>query len=370
MSAKASSDSSKNVMEDLLSKYGSSIKTFQTGDKVKGKVVRIDSDRVVLDIGAKSEGVVAEKAFKESYDFIKTLKVGDEVEARVLIPENSEGFTILSFRSASYDATWATIEEAFQKGEELQVTVKTVMPAGLIVDILGLTGFIPTSQVGKKLSGDIQVLLGKTLSVRVFDLDYEKRKIILSEKEVSEKEELAKIREAMEQIDVGDVYEGEVVNISDFGCFVQIPVVLEKMGKQEEVKVEGLVHISQLSWEKVVNPSDLVSVGQSLRVTVIEKRDGKLALSAKQAQEDPWVKALEKYQKDAKVLGTVTKITEYGVFVQLEKGIEGLVHITKIPPGQKYEIGNEVNVYVEDVDTSARKISLGLVLTSKPVGYK
>lgn len=357
-------------MEDLLSKYGSNVRTFSVGDKVKGKVLKIESDRVVLDIGAKSEGLVAEKAFKEAHEFIKTLKVGDEVEARVLVPETNEGFTILSFRSASQDATWATIEEAYQKGEEISVTVRAVAGSGLTVDLFGLTGFIPTSQVGKELAKNLQNLVGQNLSVRIFDLDHEKRRIILSEKEVSEKEELSKIREALAQIEVGDVYEGEVTNISDFGCFVQIPVILEKGKKGEEIKVEGLVHVSQLSWEKVANPSDIVSVGQSLKVAVMEKRDGKLALSAKQAQDDPWAKALEKYQKDSKVTGMVTKVSDYGVFVQLESGIEGLVHMTKIPPGQKYEVGNEVNVYVEDVDVSSRKISLGLVLTAKPVGYK
>ncbi|MCX7928906.1 MAG: S1 RNA-binding domain-containing protein [Patescibacteria group bacterium] len=370
MSTKIKADSSKDVMAELLSKHSPFVKTFKAGDKIKGKVLRIEHDRVVLDIGAKSEGIVAEKAFKESSDFVKTLKVGDEVEARVLIPETNEGFTILSFRSASYDATWANIEDSFQKGEELQVVVKTVMPSGLIVDILGLTGFIPTSQIGKELSKDIQQLQGKTLTVRIFDLDYEKRKIILSEKEVSEKEELSKIREAMQQIEIGDVYEGQVVNISDFGCFVQIPVILEKGKDREEVKVEGLVHISQLSWEKVVNPSDFVSIGQTLKVTVIEKRDGRIALSAKQTQDDPWLQVVDKYPKDKKFVGIVTRVSEYGVFVQLERGVEGLVHITKIPPGQKYEVGNEVNVYIENVDVSTRKISLGIVLTSKPLGYK
>jgi small subunit ribosomal protein S1 len=369
VSKKLQSNSS-DVMEALLAKYGSDVKSYKTGDKVKGKILRIDDDRVILDINAKSEGLVAEKAFKEAHEFIKSLKVGDEVEARVLVPETQEGFTILSLRAATQDANWAVVEESYQSGQEISVIIRGVTNAGLTADVNGMTGFLPLSQVGKALIPEVQNLVGETIVVKIFDIDREKHRVILSEKEVSEKAELAQMREAMEQINIGDVYEGEVVSISDFGCFVKLPVILEKGKKGEEVAVEGLVHVSQLSWSKVGNPSEIVSVGDTVKVLVIEKRDGKLALSMKQAQDDPWSLAAGKYPVETRATGMVTKVSDYGVFVQLEAGIEGLIHMTKIPPGHKYEVGNEVNVYVEEIDVEAKKISLGLVLTSKPLGYK
>ena len=160
----------------------------------------------------------------------------------------------------------------------------------------------------------------------------------------------------------GEVYEGVVTTVSDFGCFVEI--------RENKVAVEGLVHISELSWEKVDKTSDVVSEGDRIKVKVIGKKGGKLSLSMKQAQEDPWDEAEKKYKKDAKVKAKVVRTSDFGVFARLEPGIEGLIHLTKIPPGKRFEKGQEVNVYVEEVDAKSRKVSLGLVLTTKPVGYK
>jgi ribosomal protein S1 len=178
---------------------------------------------------------------------------------------------------------------------------------------------------------------------------------------------LKEVRAAFEKINEGEIYEGIVTVVAGFGCFVRIEV---PVSKGERVGVEGLVHISELSWGKVDRVDDIAREGDKVSVKVVGKREDRLALSIKQAKGDPWRDAAKKYKKDDKVKGKVVRVSDFGVFVELEEGIEGLIHITKIPPGQKLEIGKEVNVYVEEIDPEVRKLSLGLVLTTKPLGYK
>ena len=354
------------TMEELLSLYGGPKFSFSVGNMIKGKIIRIEPQRVVVDIGGKSEGIVAEKAFNEAGEFIKTLNVGDEIEARVLVSETKDGYTILSLRRAKEEAVWKRIEEAQEKQTPISVEGKGVTSAGVTVDIEGMTGFIPASQLGKEVSENLQRLIGQKFEVIVIDFDKTVKKIILSEKEVSEKEEVAAARSAIENIKEGETFEGEVTTIFDFGVFVKI----EWGSGKTKIPLEGLVHISELSWEKVSSPNDVATPGDKVKVKVIGKRNGKLAFSIKQALEDPWIKVEEKYKKDKKVGAKITRVTDFGVFVQLESGIEGLIHMTKIPPGKKLVRGDAVDVYIEEIDKENRKISLGLVLTEKPVGYK
>jgi small subunit ribosomal protein S1 len=365
------------TMDDLLAKYGGLTRSLSMGDRVSGTVVRIEPGRVVFDIGGKSEGIVAEKAYKEAEEYVKTLKVGDEVEASVIVPETNDGFTILSLRRALEDSSWSRIDDAYEKGEEVSTIVRAFANAGLSVDVLGVQGFIPTSQLGKEAAKNAQNLVGKTLHAIIIDVDREKKRMVLSEKEVSEKEELALKKKALGEVEKGETYEGTVTSVYDFGCFVAIDIPVQDGKDEITVPVEGLVHISQLSWDKVEKPSDVISVGDTVSVSVLEKivptagqRVGKLSLSIKQAQKDPWEGIDNKYAVEARLSGTVTRATDYGVFVQLEPGVEGLIHITKLPPGKKLQVGDEVNVYIEEIETQSRKISLGLVLTEKPLGYR
>ncbi|MGB6881910.1 MAG: S1 RNA-binding domain-containing protein [Microgenomates group bacterium] len=349
-------------MEELLEAYGGKPKGLSVGQKVRGRVVEITSKKVILDIGAKSEGVVAEKAFDEAKTFIKDLKVGDEVEVQVLITETPDGFAILSLRKAAYETAWKKLEKAKKEEKPIGVLGKIVNPSGVVVEVMGLSGFIPSSQLGKEVFKNPSDLIGKNFKAIIIDLNRTTNKIVLSEKAVSEAEEIKLIKDALEKMKEGEVYEGVVTTVSDFGCFVEI--------RENKVAVEGLVHISELSWEKVDKTSDVVSEGDRIKVKVIGKKGGKLSLSMKQAQEDPWDEAEKKYKKDAKVKAKVVRTSDFGVFARLEPGIEGLIHLTKIPPGKRFEKGQEVNVYVEEVDAKSRKVSLGLVLTTKPVGYK
>lgn len=364
------------TMADLLKKYGDETSNYNQGDMVEGTVVEINSDNVILDVAGKNEGIVAEKAFAEAKDFIKTLKVGDKITARVLVTETPEGYTVLSFRRAMYDVAWSKIEKAQKKQTPLPVYGKSVKSAGVIVDIEGMSGFIPNSQLGEQATEDPGSLVGEYFKAVIIDADRENQKIILSERVVSDEESIEEQKKAMNKLKVGELYEGEVTTIADFGCFVSILTKLtaKEVGKGAKkgktISVEGLVHISELSWDKVKKVSDVVSEGDKVNVRVIGIADNKLALSIKQAKEDPWDKSAKKYEKDKKVKGIVRKLSDFGVFVRLEPGIEGLIHLTKIPPDQKLKVGDEVNVYIEEIDAKNKKISLGLVLTAKPVGYR
>ena len=375
---KTSSKSTKEPtsMDDLLAQYGDNTAVgLSRGDKVEGTIVQITPKQVIVDIGGKSEGIIAEKAYQEARDFIKTLNVGDKVKAGVIVGEAYDGITILSFRHTAQDATWEKIENAQEKDSNLVVTGKGLNQSGLTVDFEGLTGFVPLSQVGSKAAKKPQDLVNRQFEVKVLEQDRDSNKVIFSERHVSEAGDIEKGEEALKKIKVGDIYEGEVVAVTNFGCFVSFEI---DISKKEKGRVEGLVHVSELSWDKVGKPSDVVKEGDVVEVKVIGKEDategagndGKLSLSIKQATKDPWDEMGKKYKKDMKLEGEVTNVTDYGVFVKLEEGIEGLIHLTKIPPGKSYEKGDKVNVYVEEVDTKKKQIALGIVLTAKPVGYR
>jgi ribosomal protein S1 len=262
-----------------------------------------------------------------------------------------------------------------ESGEAIRVEAKGVSNSGVTVDVDGLGGFVPKSQLGSEIQKDLQNLVGKRFEAVVIEVVRGDNKVILSEKEVSEAEELAKVRTAIEKVKEGRVFDGEVTNVFDFGCFVKIGITEDteknkKVHKSQGVEVEGLVHVSEISWDKIRKPEDIVKVGDKVKVKVIGKTKGKLSLSIKQAQKDPWEEIEKKYKKDSKLKGKVAKTTEFGVFISLEPGVEGLLHMTKIPHGKTYSRGDEVNVTIEEVDKENHKISLGLVLTEKPVGYK
>lgn len=351
------------TMADLLAKSTRKLMGFTSGQKVKGKILSINAKSVVLDIGGKSEGMVAEEVFSESRDFIKALKVGDEIVSTVIVPETKEGLVLLSFRHAAHDAGWERILEAKSKGSEVAVMGKGVNPSGVTVDVEGLTGFIPTSQLGGEAAKNPQALIGKYFKVKILEVDKLSNKVVLSEKEVSEAENIKKAKEVLKKVKEGEIYTGEVTTVAGFGCFVKLD-----LGKG--ATIEGLVHISELSWKKVGHPSEVVKEGDKVKVKVLAQRDGKLSLSIKAALKNPWEDVETKYKKESKIKGRVTRMSDFGAFVELEPGVEGLIHITKIPPATRLSEGQEVNCIVEEIDSKAKKLSLGLVLTSKPIGYK
>lgn len=353
-------------MAELLASAKNKITRFTIGDKVEGTVLEITSKALVLDIGGKSEGIVAEKAFLEARDFIRNLKVGDKVRGEVIVSETPDGFTIISLRNSAKDFIWEKINASYEGGNPISVQIVNVNPTGLIADVHGLSGFIPTSQIGKDLSKNLGNLQGKNVDAVIIDVDRDSNKIVLSERAVSEKDQVEAEKKAMGKIKEGELFEGTVTTVSDFGVFVKIHAGKEKDGAD----LEGLVHISELSWEKVGKPSDIFSIGDKVKVKVMEKRNGKLALSIKDAKEDPWMKIEEKYKAEMHLKGRVVKMSDFGAFVELEPGIEGLIHMTKIPPATKLKVGDEISCTIEEVNAKEKRISLGLVLSSKPLGYK
>lgn len=351
-------------MAELLAMAKHQVRAFSTGQKIRAKVLSKNSKSVILDVEGKGEGIVAEKAFIEARDLIKTLKVGDEVTATVLVPETQDGTVLLSLRQAAFDASWDRLEKAREAGAPVAVFGKGVNPSGVTVDVEGVLGFIPGSQLGREAAKDTNSLVGKYFKAVILEVDKLSNKVVLSEKAVSEAEDIKKAKVAVAKIKEGDVYEGVVTTVANFGCFVKL-----ELGKDTGT-VEGLVHISELAWGKVAHTSDVVNEGDSVKVKVLGVKDGRISLSIKQALKDPWEGAGEKYKVESKVTGKVVKVSDFGVFIQLEPGIEGLVHITQIPPGRKFTEGDEVDCYIQDLDTKTKKLSLGLVLTAKPVGYK
>lgn len=354
-------------MEELLSQYGFAPKGFRRGEHVEGTVVEITPKALVVNIGGKSQGLVTQKAFIEVKDFIKTLKVGDKISAEVLIPETPDGYTILSLRRSSQDAAWKALEAAYDSGNSVRVRGKLVSGAGVSVDYSGLGGFVPSSQVSQEYSQNMNVLIGRNFDVMVIDLSREQNRLVLSQKALTDAADIKLAKEALGEIVEGEIYDGEVVETAEFGCFVRLKLPKKS---QKDVILEGLVHISHLSWNKVQNTGDVVKKGDKVKVKVIGIRDGKLALSIKEAQGDPWEKIEKKFKLEDKIDGKVSKVSDYGIFVEIAPGIDGLVHMTKIPPGKKFNPGESVKVFVEDINPTEKRISLGLVLTEKPLGYK
>jgi ribosomal protein S1 len=347
-----------NTMEELLKKYGTSVKGFKRGQKIEAKVVEINKKSAIFDVGGKSEGILKDIYFQEARDYLKSLKVGDTVNALVMDPETSEGNVVLSLRHAAADSLWERLNDIKSKGTALSVNIKNSNQSGISVDFEGINGFIPSSQIGKALLKNIDNING-SIRVKIIEIDKGKKKVVFSEKAVSEEKEMKELEKNLTKIKTGEIYTGKITTITSFGVFVEI-----KDG------IEGLVHVSESSWEKVNKPSDMFKVGEAVTVKVLGSHDGKLSLSIKQAQKDPWEDAIKKLKVEDKVKGKVTKSSDFGTFVQILPGIEGLIHITKIPPATKLNIGDEVNVYIEEIDTKNKKISLGIVLTAKPIGYK
>lgn len=355
------------TMAELLAKHGIKPQAaFTKGQRVKAKILSISPKAVIFDIGGKSEGIVTEKGYTDAKEFVETLKVGDEVVVTILVPETREGTTILGLKDAMADINWEKLEELKKSGEAVPVLGKGVGTSGFVVDVMAIEGFIPNSQLGREVSKNPQELVGKYFKAKVMEIDKVNKKVVLSEKEISEAGDIALAKEAAKQVKEGEVYEGEVTTVASFGVFVKIEVPVAK----KKAYIEGLVHVSEIAWGKTNLPSDVLKVGDKVKVRVLASRDGKLALSIKQAQKDPWSEVEKKYKVDAKVSGRVVRVSDFGVFVELEPGVEGLIHITKIPPTHKLNVGDEAKCEIEEINVKDKRIALGLVLTSVPIGYK
>lgn len=350
------------TMEELLKSTGYKIPTLRRGQEVVGRVISLTHSEMLLDIGAKSEGIIFGKELSLVSDIVSKIKVGDEIDAVVVFPENDAGQVVLSLKKLSSDKRWAELDEKKETEEAFDVVAVEANKGGLICEWNGIRGFLPASQLST-VPSKIEELIGKTLSVRIIELDRTTNRLIFSQK-ITDAADLTRIQNLLSKIKIGDKYDGTATAVLPFGVFVEIEV-------EKEGKLEGLVHISEISWEKVEDPAKLFKVGQKVEVMVIsiEQALGRLNLSIKQLAEDPFAEISEKYTHDLPVAGTIARITPGGAFVELEDGLEGHVPVSKIPQ-EAWEIGQSVECLVESVDVKARKINLVPVVKEKPILYR
>ncbi|WP_067829539.1 30S ribosomal protein S1 [Nocardia inohanensis] len=343
--------------EDFLAAIDKTIKYFNDGDIVEGTIVKVDRDEVLLDIGYKTEGVIPsrELSIKHDVDPNEVVSVGDEVEALVLTKEDKEGRLILSKKRAQYERAWGTIEELKEKDEAVKGTVIEVVKGGLILDI-GLRGFLPASLVEMRRVRDLQPYVGKEIEAKIIELDKNRNNVVLSRRAWLEQTQSEVRSEFLHQLQKGQVRKGVVSSIVNFGAFVDLG------------GVDGLVHVSELSWKHIDHPSEVVEVGNEVTVEVLDvdlDRE-RVSLSLKATQEDPWRQFARTHAIGQIVPGKVTKLVPFGAFVRVEEGIEGLVHISELAerhvevPDQVVAVGDDAMVKVIDIDLERRRISLSL----------
>jgi len=351
------------TMVELLALEKDKVRGLKKGEIVDGVVTEITSKMIFIDIGAKTEGVVLGKEFEREKDFIKSLKPGDKVKAYVGSPENDKGQILLSLRQAASGFAWGRFEDLMKNAEKVEVKGREVNKGGLIVDApFSLQGFIPGSQIGSSWQGKLDSLIGRKLKVLVIEVNREQNRLVFSEKAVSDADKIEKVAKAIKKLKVGDTFEAEVILVVPFGIFVKV-----KVGEEE---VEGLVHISEVSWQKIEDLSRLYKAKDKVKVKVINVEDGRVQFSIKQLLPDPWEELEKNYPVDTRLSGKISRLTSFGALVEIEPGIEGLVHISKIPPELSINEGDKIDVYIESINRKGRRISLGLVLSQKPVGYK
>lgn len=361
------------TMEALLAMDEVTLTIPKKGESLSGKVTFIGNKQVLVDIGSKTEGVVADREFELAHDYITGLKVGEEVEVTILSGENNLGQVMLSLKHAALDARWDFFTEAMEKNEILEAKGVEVNKGGLIVLVNGVRGFVPSSQFGKELVGKFSTLKHQALKVRTIEVDRDKNRLIFSERHVSEEKELAQKAQAMDALEPGKIYDGVVSGVMHFGLFVTVQVPLGGSEEKPSIgHVEGLVHISEISWQKVSHPKDFHEVGDKIKIKVLgqDERTGKLNLSIKQLDEDPWTKIEEKYPVGTTLSGTVARVEAFGVFVNIEEGIDGLIHNSKLESSHSFKKGDKISVHVENVSAEQRRMSLSPVMTERPVEYR
>lgn len=343
--------------EEILAAVDETMKYFDDGDIVEGTVVKVDRDEVLLDIGYKTEGVILarELSIKHDVDPDEIVSVGDEIEALVLQKEDKECRLLLSKKRAQYERAWGTIERVKEEDGVVTGTVIEVVKGGLILDI-GLRGFLPASLVEMRRVRDLQPYVGRELEAKIIELDKNRNNVVLSRRAWLEQTQSEVRTNFLQTLQKGQVRTGVVSSIVNFGAFVDLG------------GVDGLVHVSELSWKHIDHPSEVVEVGQEVTVEVLDvdfDRE-RVSLSLKATQEDPWQAFARTHAIGQVVPGKVTKLVPFGAFVRVEDGIEGLVHISELAqrhvevPEQVVKVGEEVFVKVIDIDLERRRISLSL----------
>jgi small subunit ribosomal protein S1 len=341
----------------IVPNYDATIVPFEEGDVVTGSVVRIDKDEVLVDIGYKSEGVIPsnELSIRKSVNPAEEVSIGEEVDALVLTKEDQDGRLILSKKRARFERAWRRIEAAAESGEPVHGSVIEVVKGGLIVD-LGVRGFLPASLVDIRRVPNLDEYLGQTIESKVIELNRPRNNVVLSRRAVLEEERKEQRQAILERLQPGLIIEGQISNIVEFGAFVDLD------------GIDGLIHISELSWSHVNHPSEILNIGDTVQVKVldIDRDRQRISLGLKQTQEDPWQRVVDTYSVGDELEGTVTKVVAFGAFVEILEGVEGLVHISELAqqhvenPREIVQPGDDVRVKILEIDSERRRLSLSI----------
>jgi len=341
----------------VVPNYAATMVSFDEGDVVNGKVVRIDKDEVLVDIGYKAEGVIPsnELSIRKSVNPAEEVELGEEVDALVLTKEDADGRLILSKKRARFEKAWRRIEVAADSGEPVEGSVIEVVKGGLILD-LGVRGFLPASLVDIRRVHNLDEFMGQTLECKVIELNRSRNNVVLSRRAVLEEERKEVREQILGRLEPGQVVEGKISNIVDFGAFVDLD------------GIDGLIHISELSWSHVNHPSEVVAIGDTVRIKVldIDRDRQRISLGLKQTQEDPWQRVISTHRPGDVLEGTVTKVVAFGAFVEILPGVEGLVHISELAdhhvenPSEVVEPNAKLNVKILEIDEDRRRLSLSI----------
>jgi small subunit ribosomal protein S1 len=346
-----------NIDGQIVPNYAATMVSFEEGDVVNGKVVRIDKDEVLVDIGYKAEGVIPsnELSIRKSVDPAEEVELGEEIDALVLTKEDAEGRLILSKKRARFEKAWRKIEVAADSGEPVEGSVIEVVKGGLILD-LGVRGFLPASLVDIRRVHNLDEFMGQTLECKVIELNRSRNNVVLSRRAVLEEERKEVREQILGRLEPAQVVEGKISNIVDFGAFVDLD------------GIDGLIHISELSWSHVNHPSEVVAIGDTVRIKVldIDRDRQRISLGLKQTQEDPWQRVISTHRPGDVLEGAVTKVVAFGAFVEILPGVEGLVHISELAdhhvenPSEVVEPGTKLNVKILEIDEERRRLSLSI----------
>ncbi len=362
-----------NEMEALLRESANPI-TIKRGDVVEGVIVRIDQDEILVDIGLKSEGVLSTKELPTNgYGSFNELHLNDQVLVYVIQPETPDGHAVLSLKRANAERQWRIADEQYRAGELLKARVIDYNKGGLIVDVAGIRGFVPISQIlnlkreevasggeSQETAAKLASMKDKELTLKIIEINRTRNRLILSERLAVQEWRQRRREELLDELKPGEVRRGVVSNLANFGAFVDLG------------GADGLVHISQLAWSRVNHPSEVLHVGQEVEVQVlsVDKEKKKIALSIKRAEVDPWTTVEQRYTPGQVVTGTITKIAPFGAFARIEDGIEGLIHLSELTPGmdpkQNLHEGLQLQLRILRIDAERRRLGLSLRQAEEP----
>jgi len=355
---KTQNTTTNNLMDQLLK--SSQIATIKKGKEIEATIVSLSKKGIIFDIGGKSQALLGTREVKELSTYLPYLKEGMKMKVRVVSEEARDGYPVVSLQKFFDRGKWDILRAKKNSEEMIDIVCGDYGKGGLFIDFMGIRGIIPKIQLVEKNSDKPENLIGQKIKVKILEVDQEKNRLVVSQKaavfNISNKE----LTDRFDRIKVGKEYSAKVLGVSDFGIFCEID------------RVEGLVHISEISWEKVSSAANYAQQGNTIKVMVVEKnpKNMKLNLSLKRLLKDPWESIEELYPKDKEIDGEVIRKEKYGYFVRLDQGIEGLIHISKLTGNEEYKIGQKIKVFVERINKTERRMSLLLPQTARPVTYR